>query len=301
LANVAGLNARLLLAFLCIALPNSAEVESLNNTQWMLAVLCLLILFGSPPKSAAAKAFDIAAVGLISVTGPFCLLLLPIACLLWWFQRVRWTALLACIIGVGCGIQLFTLAHALPPCRPMDVLNPLGIQILSGQIFLFGALHGGTLVPNPSEAMDIEILVLALGLLTAIYAFWKGARELKLFLLFAFLICVSIGRRLHCDTGWSWQSLMSPDFAVRYWYIPRLAFLAVLVWLIGRARPQWVRIAGAAAVIALSLFAVTHWRYSTWPDYHWRYYAHLVERSPRGTTVWIPVNPPGWKFFLVAR
>jgi hypothetical protein len=305
LAHLANIRARAVLCFLCIALPNSAEVETLNNTQWMLGVLALLILFAEPPKALAAKMLDVIAIALISLTGPFCLLLLPIACLYWWVGRKPWTAVLACTLGAGCGVQLLTLVHALPPCRPMEVLNPVGVRILAGQVFLFGVFNGGAILPHASvespAALDIASVVMFAGLVLAGYALWKGPKELKLFVLFAGLICASVVRRLHCDTGWNWQSLMGVSFAVRYWYIPRLAVLAILVWLIARTQPSWIRMTGACVLIALTLFTVTHWQYPAAPDFHWPYYARLVERSARGTTVWIPVNPPGWKFFLVAR
>lgn len=305
LGHIGGLGARALLCFLCVAIPNSAEVESLNNTQWLLAVLCLLILFSAAPNRWAGRAVDLIAVALISVTGPFCLLLLPIALVLWWSRRWLWTAVLTSILGAGCAIQLFTLANSLPACRPMDILNPLGIRILAGQIFLFGALDGGSVLPHAglqsTAALELAGLVFFAGVVMTGYALWKGPTELKLFVVFAGLVGVSVVRRLHCDSGWNWLSLMNTGFAVRYWYIPRLAVLAVLVWLIGCSRPLWVRTLGAVAIMAISLFAVTHWQYAPAPDYHWHYYAHLVERSPRGTTVWIPVNPPGWQFFLVSR
>src|SRR5215204_5643554 len=65
-------NARALLAFLYLALPNSQELHSsISNTQWRLALLMLMILFSSPGRTTFWKVFDVVVVALGALTGPF--------------------------------------------------------------------------------------------------------------------------------------------------------------------------------------------------------------------------------------
>ncbi len=305
LAHVAGFGARLVLCFLWIGVPNSAELDSLNNTQWMLAVLAALILFSSAPKTVPGRVFDVVCMALISVTGPFCVLLFPIGCVLWFMRRSQWTVVLTSILGAGCLMQAVTLFRSLPPCTPVEVLNPLGMRVVAGQLFLFGSLDGGNIVPHAPllslGAAELATVIAIGGILVAGYAVWKGPLELKLFVSFACLVFVSVTRRLHCDPGWNWQAMMDPAFAVRYWYIPRLAILAILVWLLGRNQRIWIRSMALAAIVCIASAAFTHWKYAALTNYDWPRYAHLLERAPRGTIVSIPVNPPGWKIAVVKR
>jgi hypothetical protein len=303
--QVAGIVGRVLLCLLFVGIPNSAEVESLNNSQWMLAVLGVLILISSRPANTAWKVFDLVAMLLISITGPFCLLLLPLSCLWWWWERSRRTVVLIAIVGAGCCVQLFTLAKYLPPCHRAEIMNPLGIRVLAGQLFLFGALDGGNIVPHaPGQsamALELGAAVVIVGIALVLYAFWRAPKRLRLFVIFGAIVIASVARRLYCDATWTWPDLMANGYAVRYWYIPRLAVLAVLVWFTARVQPVWLRIIGISALAAIAIASAAHWRYPPLPDFNWPYYAKQVKDSPRGTTVWIPVNPPGWKFSLVSR
>lgn len=305
LAYAASLQLRMLLCILWIIVPNVDEVISLNESQWMLAALALAILLSSTPGTTRWRAFDVISIALISVTGPFCILLLPIAIVWWVIRRIKWTVVLACGLAAGCCIQLVTLHHNLNPCAPREMLNPLLARLSAGQVFLFGTLNGGNILPHATIATasvtSTAILILVAGLSAAVYAYLKGSLELKLFITFAALVFAAAIWRLRCDPVWDWQSLMTVDYAIRYWYIPRLAVCAILVWMIGRQRPLWIRGAAATAILLLAASAFSQWRYSAWPYQDFGRYASAFEHAAKGTQMSIPVNPPGWKIILVKR
>jgi hypothetical protein len=304
LAHIANLQSRMLLCALWVILPNAGEIDSLNNTQWMLAALAVAVLVSSPPKTITWKVFDLISIGLISVTGPFCVLLFPLAIAWWIIRRSNWTIVLACIFAAGSCVQLLTLRHALSPCTPREILNPLLTRLSAGQIFLFGTLNGGNILPhatiNTPSVTPLAIFITLAGVGMTAYALRKAPAELKLFIAFAVLVFAASIRRLHCDPGWDWQSMMTVGYAIRYWYIPRLAVLAIFVWIIGQQRPIWGRSA-AAAILLIAASAFAHWRYPAWPYQNFRRYAIAFEQAPKGTPISIPVNPPGWKIILVKR
>lgn len=303
LAHVANLQSRILLCILWVILPNAGEIDSLNNTQWMLAALGVAVLVSSPPKKIVWRIFDLVLIGLISVTGPFCVLLFPIAVAWWIVRRTNWTITLACIFAAGSCVQLVTLSHALSPCRPREIVNPLLARLSAGQIFLFGTLNGGNILPhatiNTPGVTPLAILVVSIGIGMTVYVFLKGPAELKVFIAFAVLVFAASIRRLHCDPGWDWQSMMTVGYAIRYWYIPRLAVFAILVWMLAQQLPMWFRGMTMAAILLIAASAFTHWRYPAWPYQDFRRYALAFERAAKGTPVSIPVNPPGWKIILV--
>ena len=303
LAHVANLQSRMLLCVLWVILPNVGEVDSLNNTQWMLAALGITILLSSTPRTIWWKVFDIVSIALISVTGPFCVLLLPVAVVWWLIRRNEWTLVAVCIFAAGSCVQLVTLRQSLNPCRPREIVSPLLARLSAGQIFLFGTLNGGNILPhatiNTSTVTSLAILIVLLGTSMTAYALLKGPAELKLFIAFAGLVFAASLRRLHCDPGWDWQSMMDPGYAIRYWYIPRLAVCAILVWMVGHRQPTWLRSTAAIAILLVSVSAFAHWRYPAWPYQDFRRYAASFEHAAKGTQITIPVNPPGWKITLV--
>jgi hypothetical protein len=268
-----------------------------------LAILGVLILISSAPTNLRSKVFDAVCLALISLTGPFCLLLAPAAVVCWWFRRSRWSIVLTSIVVAGCCVQVVTLAHYLPTCTPVNLLNPLTIRILAGQLFLFGTVNGGAIIANApigsTFAVEVGAVIVVTGLALVAYACWRGSQELRIFVLFGALVFLAIARRLHCDTGWNWPNMMVREFAVRYWYVPRLAVLAALASLIARKQPLWIRVFGAAALLAITIASLAHWQYPALPNFDWPRYAKRVEQSPPGTVINIPVNPPGWHLSLV--
>lgn len=303
LASVANLPSRMLLFFLWIILPNVSEIDSLNNTQWMLAVLGMAILLSSPPTTASWRIFDLLSISIISLTGPFCILLFPLAVTWWILRRNNWTLLLASIFAAGFFVQVLTLSHSSNSCTPKDIVNPLLLRLFAGQIFMFGTLNGGNILPHATLEMQsvtvLATLIVVAGSSIAVYTLMKGPVELKVFVVFAGLVIVSAIRRLHCLPGWDWPSMMTVDYAIRYWFVPRLVVLATLVWMTGRDRPKWARAASAMAILLLTSFAIRHWQYSASSYQDFRRYASDFEHTAKGTQFSIPVNPPGWRIILV--
>jgi hypothetical protein len=94
---------------------------------------------------------------------------------------------------------------------------------------------------------------------------------------------------------------MTPEYAARYWYIPRLIFLAVLVSLLTLKHPVWVRTLSGAMLLWVAIFAAVHWRYTPLPDLQFQRYARDFERAPTGTQVAIPISPVGWTLRLTKK
>ncbi len=303
LTRAAPIQARALLCFLWIAVPNCAEIDTLNNTQWTFAVLGALVLLSEPPKAKAWIAFDFVAICLISLTGPFCILLLPVGILFYLMRRNRWTIVLSSILAAGSVIQYITLSHYLGPCSPVRVLKPLLLRVLAGQLFLFGTVNGGKIVADAPlqsrAAAGLGALIVVIGLCIVGYVLVRAPLELKLLTVFGCAVAVAVIRRLHCDPHWDWESLTNIFYAIRYWYIPRLVLLAILVWMIGRGHASWIRAATAVAVILIVASALSNWQYPPLTDLHFDRYAREFDHAPRGTRITIPVNPIGWSLTLV--
>jgi hypothetical protein len=78
-AVIPRLDARILIAFLYLAIPNSWEVHAnLTNAHWHLALLAFMVLIATPSITCASQMFDRAVVLASGLSGPFSLFLMPL-------------------------------------------------------------------------------------------------------------------------------------------------------------------------------------------------------------------------------
>jgi hypothetical protein len=115
---------RLLFAFVYIALPNSFETfGNLTNSQWYLAILSFLVVVSVTPRGLAGRITDSLALIISGLSGPFCLMLTPIAIWAWWQDR-RADRLLRLAVTLGASaVQLSMLVQTMGQARPAGSLG----------------------------------------------------------------------------------------------------------------------------------------------------------------------------------
>lgn len=309
LSAIGSLPTRVLLSFLYLFLPNSSEIHAnVTNIHWHLAVLAALVVLASPPRSTLSGIFDALAVLMGALTGPFAIMLVIPAFLFWRKRREPWKLILTLTFAAGASVQGILLLLAGRSHRMVEALgaNFTSLaEILADHIFL-GALLGrnALLHGHPVGAL----LVASLGLAALLYAVTRGPFELKLFTLFAGLVLacslaspmpwpmIREGEPAARPRGWEALAL---GLGQRYWYVPMLAFVATLVWLLKSTTPVALRL-GAIFCLALMPFGVVRdWRVPPMVDLHFAEYAQKFQQAPSGTVLVIPLNPPGWSMRLV--
>ena len=306
---VPSLTVRIGLATASVILPDTFELNgNLANVQWHLALLGFLILMAEPPRTPAGHAADLAGLLLVGLSGPFCLLLTPIAVWLLLRQRARWLVPRVALLVAALTVQGAIFAtHYRQRLGNFDAARPSPgwlVRILDRPLLtpLMGAGHYQPLVGSPVwHSLWLPLGVLAVGGLTVAYAFWRGPSPLRLLLALGAgilaLALVSPGSPGSRNQLWA-------DFATgggpRYFYIPMLAWITTLVWLAFRGEPVVLR-AGAIALLFCSLVVgvPVDWRYSAPPETAFRAAAERFDRARPGTTVTIPIEPaPGWTMTL---
>jgi hypothetical protein len=298
-ASLASLRTRLLLSFLYLALPNDSELDAnLTSIQWHLALLLCLVFMASPARSMWWRCFDLMVVVLGSLTGPFAILLLPLAGAAWWVweRRDRWTFALLAALATGALIQLLMLVRTGADARVPGALgaSPLWLaRILAPQVFLGALIAKNRLPYYPGFAVLIAIA----GIAILLYALWSGSREIRLFIVFASTVLgASLLNPIAPAPKWA---MLSIHFGIRYWFLPMLAFVASLVWMAGAQRPRSLRIAAAIILLLMPIGVVRDWRYLHFADLHFGDYARKYSDSPKGSSLVIPLNPPGWSMTLM--
>lgn len=292
---------RAALAGLYLALPNTAIVlGSVTESQWILAFCALLILLAAEPPSRAVRIFCGFVLVLSSLTGPFCIFLLPFA--IWRLLQNRhsiWRGIVTGILAAGAAVQLISLVTHAANRAHSGIgagIRPL-FQILGAQV-CFGALFGRNALA--SSAPLAAIIIGIAGSAFLVVSFFTSNRELRALQVFsAALFAASIIRpavhRLPGHTIWQEMAVLSD---AHYWFFPCLA----VVWSVAyaaRSRHQLLKIIGVALAALLAVGIIRNFRQPLRNDFQFALHVRQFEQASRGTTVDIPIYPDGWKTVLV--
>jgi hypothetical protein len=304
---IPSLKTRLLLSFIYLALPNSWEVHAnLTNVQTHFGLLAFMVIIAEPNDHLAWRIFDIGIVLLAGLGGPHAIMLTPIAARWWWSHRGKWPLI---ILITTCCCALIQATSILLTAQQTRSLEPLGatpglfIRILSGQIFLAALIgqKGYLHIFSPSGWYTAFASVIAvMGLLAVAKAFFKAPEELRLFIIFAAMMfgAALISPNISAPVP-RWETSTWPGVNGRYWFIPMIAFVTVLLWMTGESCSRILRVFASMALLVMVLGIILDWRHPPFIDFQFREHARQFETAPKGAEVIIPINPPGWSMRLI--
>ncbi|HEY0429090.1 MAG TPA: hypothetical protein VGC76_15020 [Pyrinomonadaceae bacterium] len=304
---IPNMTGRILIAFVYLALPHSNETHAnLTNAQWHLALLSFLIIVAAPSDKTLWKIFDGAMLSISVLSGPFCLLLVPVAAVKWFKTRDGWTIVLIAILAAGSMIQMSSLLTTdRPSSQPLGANAGLFLKIVGGHLFL-DAIIGDRIYSRLfnrslwNEWTAIPVNLIGFGLLT--YAFVKSNPELRLFIFFAFLIISgALAFPAISSEVPQWTAMWAPGIGSRYWLIPIFCCFASWLYLARNAEILFVRYV-SILLLVFSLFGIaTDWKYPRFKDLEFQKYAAEFENAPAGQEVFIPINPEPWDMRLVKK
>jgi hypothetical protein len=298
---------RAALALACLAMPNCAEFTvSVSQAQLAFTLgACLLVLAETPPNR-LWRWFDTTVFVLFGLSGPGCILLLPIACAMLYLrrERARWRPLF--ILASGSAVQLSALLLT-------DAVHtrsgPLGASVGALSGIVAGHIYLGTLIGQNGLALQLQPLTLAWIAVagTALFIWWlcRSGVEMRLFALFALLVLAAslampqTGLTAGGLTAWR---LLAGAPGIHYWFFPTLACTWMLVsFVAGPKRTQLTELVGFLLLFCMLFGFVRDWRHRAYPDPHLAYYAQQLKATKPGEIIVIPENPPGWELRLVKR
>lgn len=295
---------RLLVAFLYLAVPHSYEAHgNLTNVQWHLALLSCFIIISTPAATKLWKTFDFIAIVVSTLSGPFCLFLLPIALIKYYYHRNNWILTLIIVMAGGCIVQGISILAIERPSRAALGANiNRFLLILGGQVF-FSTIFGETgffwtyLHPFWKDSVAVIINLIGLGLFG--YAAIKSNLELRLLMLFAVFIMVgALVYPAASNNPPQWDILFYPLAGTRYWMIPIFCCLVVLCWIARSAPHKIMRLVATVFLLLAPIGICLDWQYTPYKDYTFQKYVYDFDTAPSGTEVKIPTNPPNWEMNL---
>lgn len=318
---VPSLKLRLFIGFLYLALPNSWEVNAnITNAQWHLALLAFLVVVAAPSVKKWWRTFDIGTLVISGLSGPFGILLTPVAAV-WWYRRRNATAKRNFIIITSLAvIQLLSFAFAkqlvattgakviVRPDLMLAATFALFQQFIGGQIFA-GSLVG---MEHLRFVYDHQILLWLLtfgGFAFIAYTLRYAKLALKLFVAFAGAV-LTVALLSPATTPPQWPNLAPPGNGTRYYFLPILAFIVSIIWATLRAPHRVARVAAGALLAVTLLIAIpSGWNYThsnvlrtgayPFPNQNFPDQVRAFETTPTGTSYTFSLMPPGWAMTLV--
>lgn len=289
-------------SFIYVALPNAAEVYlNLTNIQWPLGLAAFIVLFAEE-KSKLWSAYCIIILILTGLSGPLLMLLWPIALYLCKLQKSRRNLRNFAIITVLSLAQLLSIilsdfdrlgSHVLG--TPIDL-----IKMFVGQI-MTGGLLGERNVGLAYDHFALLACLMLIGLCITGYAFINGPRVLKAFIAYSILIIGSMLFSLKSVNGFDiWKGLTNPSGGQRYWYIPIMAWLAILSWCAFRASNIYVRWLCAVTLLLLVIGIPSDWRLRQRPNLNFQNHVKAFTQLESGNSYTFPINP-SWQMILKKR
>jgi hypothetical protein len=305
---------RALLALLLVSAPNLNEVHAnVTNSQVHLAMLSFLVLLAEPSRRRGWRAFDVVALLLSGLSGPFCLVLVPVALLGLWRWRDGWSVVrLGCLLGAAL-LQAAVLLGRKPSARGVPTALGTGaslenlLDILGGQIFIGGligvwnyaAVHATTLAQQPW----LMVVAALAGIAFVLRAAWvSDSFALRALLLFATLhLAAALSSPIIDGDRPKWELLQLPGAGQRYYYFATLAFLATIVATLRWDPRRAMRIVAGVLLAVLLLAGVrTDWLMPAHPDLDWPGQVARFEASRRAR-VKLDILPPPFTMTLIRQ
>jgi len=304
------LRVRLVMGFIYLGMPDSWEVLGLLSTaHWHLAVAACIVILGEPPRERLWRLADCALLVLSVLSGPFAILLLAIAALMWWLRRVRWSAIVLAVVACGALVQgataLLTAAAARSPA-PLGASPRLLADILGTQVFLVGLVGEEFFFYTLPSFIDSAGLVLAaffFGAAVFAYTLWRAPWQVRLFVGFALaILAATLTTPLVSENEAQWPQFLIPAVGGRYWLLPRLAFLLSLYWMGTASQPRIARWpAKVALMLLLPVGMAIDWSHRPFPEIGWSERVGDFYRAEPGATIDFPIQPPGWTLTLTKK
>jgi hypothetical protein len=296
---------RALLAFTYLAIPSSPEIcANITNEQWILAFCVFLLLVGSPPISAAGRFLDLSFAVLSGLTGPFCMFLLPISLLAAFRRTGRWRWVPVSILAGCCVVQAIGLLIVSPHARTawgvLGARFDLFVRILAGNVFLGSLMGANNLAVTPGvHAFIILAFVGSSGMIIGAFALTRAPLPMKLLALYAGMLfsAALILPSSYAPAGTTQWEMIARAGAVRYWFLPTLTFIWLLIFgAFGRGKV--LKVISGALLCCMCFGMAIQWRRPAFEDFNYAAEVRRVEAAPAGTTISIPINPEGWEMRL---
>ncbi|MBV9010360.1 MAG: hypothetical protein JO354_14535 [Verrucomicrobia bacterium] len=299
---------RFLAALLYCGLPNSFEVHCIClHSRVHLAVLASLLIVSPAPTSRAGRLFDSACLLLAALSGPFVLLLAPAAAWRYWRARTRDARRTFLLLIAPFALCLFAVLNSAGERTqaPLGASLPNLVRVVGGQftmgMFLGEKTYAQLLTSSyltPVAWLGFVSLLVLIAVLS-----WYSTLEVRLLLCIgAGAFALALASPLGSATISQWRALWSiAGSGQRYYFLPMsMLLMALVAQVANKETVKSIRLITVGLLVLIAVVGVrVDWILPAFTDLHFAHYATAYRSLPPGSSITIPINPPGWSMKLV--
>ena len=276
------------------------------------------MILAAEPQKKAWSWFDTSVVLLSGMSGPFAILLYPVALILYLKEKTKRLWWLTTIVSLSAAVQIVAVIFTgrsdstfVATQRSSEVL--MGLWVIFHKQIVWGLISGQVgyewFTQLHSRAELFTQLISAAVLLLLCFVFFKAQLRVKLTLVCAasiFLVSTVFPTILIPAGKTSWQVLENA-YGIRYWLIPVLAVLGAVVWATHRSVTLLIRATAYLILIVMTLFWFKLYRYKQYyqfsplEDFNFSQQAKSFNEQPSGAEVVIHHPPKPWSMRLVKK
>jgi hypothetical protein len=298
---------RIALCAVYLLLPVAELDVNITGAPFHLVILATLVILAPDPRRWYWTAFDLAAMLLCGLSGPFIYILLPVAFVWYLVRRRRFTLILGAVLAIALVAQIYTRQFSARIALELGANVKDLVLIVCDRIVLAGLFaepaRRHVFVAGQPFGVLIASLVCVLAVVVLVYAAWKAPWELRIFALVSFgIVAAALVSPLALPRGSQWHALAMTDSGGRYFLMARVAWLAILMWAASTVSRVWMRrtvwVGGAIAFMS----GLPTWGYAVFINDHWPQEARTIVTATPGTRLLLPIPPGGpWVIDVTAK
>jgi hypothetical protein len=275
-----------------------------TNTHWYLWLYLIAVVISDAPRTPIWRAHDWLALIIGGLSGPGVIFILPCLVLRYVAQRTTAAArplfVLAAAALAVVQLAMLGLSIAAQPGRAAFGGDPLALAgVLSSRILL-GFLTPSRWVPAlsmPAVAIPVALLGLAIAVAVAIRPDWRGR---SLVLVIALVLLAAVYTPAFSQFRAQWSPLLSPD-EPGYFVVTSLAWAGTLLFFAARYLPRLSNLSLAAVAFLGGFLILFDFALPAVQGPFFGPEADRIAAAAPGTTLEVPIAPPGWSMTLVKR
>ena len=180
-------------------------------------------------------------------------------------------------------------------------------KILSGDVFIRGIFGMKYCIEITSGVIykteKLSVLIGMVGVFLLGYAFYKARLELRLFLIFSFLI-------FFASLITPQVSLVKPQWNImanglgegRYYFFPHLAWIIALVFLAFSQKNKFIKFFSGFLLVCLFFVGIPNdFKIKTFKNYYFQNQVQEFEKLNPGESYTFNINPVGRQFTLIKK
>jgi hypothetical protein len=298
---------RLVAAILYCGMPNSFEVHCIPlHSRVHLVVLAALVIISTPARSFLGRVFDYATLICGGLSGPFVLLLAPVAAWCYWRTPNPVTRRNCLILAIALAFTTLALINSVGTRFATSLGASLweGVRIIGGQFvmgFLLGQKSYEAIVHAPYFDIAASLSFLSLSILLFLIARREKSEVRVLLFIGIGALAIALAAPIGGAPGKTqWNALWSiPGNGQRYYFLPMAMLLFAIAAVAGRGCGRTWRAVAASLLLLIAIVGVrVDWKLPAFTDFHFRRYVDLYRSRAPGASVIVPINPPGWEMEL---